>query len=110
MFRTERQGTVEVVICGAPLNRENVAAFNSTVTSCLSGQPKLVLDLGNVALLDGEGLETLLDLQDELELLGGMVKIAAVGNVCEDALKVTGIGDRFESFDTVKAAVGSFSR
>lgn len=110
MFRTEQQGAVNIVSCGAPLNREHIDDFRQAMDGCRNGQPRLVLDLADVALFDSDGLESLLDLQEEVEALGGAVKLAAAKTLCQDALRATGVGDRFELFDTVKAAVGSFSR
>ena len=110
MFQTEAQGAVHVVTCGGPLNHENVTDFRENIDKCLGGQPMIVLDLGESALIDSSGLESLLEVQEEVETLGGSVKLAAAGSLCQDALRATGISDRFEQFDTVKAAIGSYSR
>ena len=110
MFPSDKQGAVDIVSCSVPLNKEHSEDFQQATKSCLQGQPMLVLDLGDTPLVDSSGLEALLDLQEEVEALGGAVKLAAAGRLCRDALKATGVGERFEEFDTVKAAIGSFSR
>ncbi len=110
MFHVEKQGSVDVIICGGPLNEEHIEDFREAVDPCFVGQPKIVLDLGDVPMVDSRGLESLLDIQDELESLGAAVKLAAMGQVCRDTLRATGVGERFETFETVKSAIGSFSR
>lgn len=110
MFHVEQQGAVEIVACGVALNADNAEELKETVQSRLLHQPQFVLDFTDVSVVDSSGLEALLDVQDQVEGLGGAVKLAVVGRLCEDALRITGVGRRFEKFDTIKAAVGSFSR
>ena len=69
----------------------------------------LVIDLHETPLIDGAGLETLIDLREKIESRGGGVKLAAVNPLCADILRITGVGDKFEQFDVVKSAVGSFA-
>ena len=37
------------------------------------------------------------------------MKLAGVNALCSDILRVTGVGDQFEQYPQVKAAVGSFA-
>ncbi len=111
MFTVEKQGAVDVIRCGVPLQRNQLTELQTAIHACLGhGQPLVVLDLTEAAFADGKGLETLLDLQDECERLGGSVKLASAGPLMEDVLRVTGVGDRFDAYPTVKAAIGSYSR
>ncbi len=109
MFNVESQGAVDVIKPMAPLNHENVNEFAETLESGLStGQPMVVFDLSNVPLVDSAGLESLLDFQDALQDRGGIVKLAAAPQLCQEIFRVTGIQQHFETYDEVKAAVGSF--
>lgn len=111
MFAIEKQGAVDVIRCGAALQKGSLGALTDALQGCArQGQPHVVLDLAEAPLIDGKGLETLLDLQELCERLGGTIKLAAPTPIVEDVLRVTGVGDRFESYDTVKAAIGSYSR
>ena len=111
MFPTERQGAVTVVSCDEPISAEHLEEFTVAVHGCLSGgQPLVILDLNEVAFIDGRGLESLLELQGECERYGGAIKLASPAPVVNDALRVTGVVDRFEMFSSVKEAIGSFSR
>jgi len=111
MFQTNKQGVVDIIRCDAPLNKDHLEDFHSTTRICTDhGQPMIVLDLADTNLVDSSGLESLLDLQEQVERLGGTVKLAGAPALITDVLRIAGVGDRFETFTTVKAAVGSFSR
>jgi anti-anti-sigma factor len=111
MFQANKQGAVDIVQCDAPLNKDHLDDFHVATRPCtVHGQPMIVLDLADTNLVDSAGLESLLDLQEQVEHLGGTIKLAAAPALIADVLRITGVGDRFETFTTVKAAVGSFSR
>lgn len=110
MFPVEKQGAVSVVRPQVPLTADLCESFVSSVMAGLgAGRPMLVVDLHAVPLVDGAGLETLVDLREKLEARGGAMKLAAVNSLCGDILRVTGVGDRFEQHLQVKTAVGSFA-
>jgi anti-anti-sigma factor len=109
MFERERQGTVDVVRSASPLIGEHLDRFSEMLEECFEqGQPKAVLDLHQVPLVDSAGLERLLDAQEEFERVGGTIKLAAPNTLCKDILECTGLADHFEVYEDVKAAVGSF--
>ena len=109
MFKHSKQGAINVITCGAPIINENLEALGDTIESCLSdGQPKAVLDLQGVAVLDSVGLERLLEIQDNFEQRAGTVKLAAATPLCRDILDATGVANHFEVYPEVKTAIGSF--
>ena len=70
MFRCETQGAVEVVTPEVAINHENAPKLREAVLEkALTGQPMVVLNMCHVPLVDSVGLETLLDLQEELHAL-----------------------------------------
>ncbi len=111
MFQFESQGAVELIAPEVALNHENAdqlfAAFDE---KSFTGQPMVVLDMSNVTLIDSAGLETLLDIQQKLRESAGVLKLAGLSQLCEDVFLVTGLAERFETYDDTKAAVGSFVR
>lgn len=111
MFEFESQGAVEVVTPQVALNHENVeqlsAAFND---KSFAGQPMVVLDLSHVPLVDSAGLELLIDIQQQLRDSAGFLKLAGLTQLCADIFRVTGLTERFETYDDTKAAVRSFVR
>ena len=69
-----------------------------------------MFDLQGVPLLDSQGLELLLDVQDRCGQRGGSLHLAAPAILCRDILVVTGVVEHFAVFDDVLSAVGSFAQ
>ena len=94
---------------GDRISGDRVAELAGVLDDCLQrGQPRVVLDLQGVALMDSAGLELLVDTHDECQRLGGAIKLANAGALCSEVLKVTGVGDRFEVFGDTGSAIRSF--
>jgi len=111
MFERTTQGVVNVIRGDQPLNADHVRAVSGLARECLAnGQPYAVLDLEKVPLIDSAGLELLLDLREEFQQLGGVLKLAAPNPLCEEILSVTGLSEPFEVFSEPLPAVGSFAR
>ena len=109
MFKRTKQGAITVITGGAPSTTENREVLSDVLETCLGeGQPRAVLDLQEVALIDSAGLELLLDVQENFEQRAGTLKLAAPNSLCRDILSVTGVGNQFEIYREVKSAVGSF--
>ncbi len=111
MFHISLQGAVQVVSGKGPLNKEHVAAVRSMCERLFGkGQPRIVIDLSGVPLLDSLGLELLLDLRDRSVSRGGAVHLAAPTSLCRDILQATGLAGDFAIFDDLNSAVGSFAQ
>ena len=109
MFEHSRQGAIDVVGGELPLNGENAEALTRAFDECLAGgQPRAVLDLQEVSLIDSVGLETLLDIQESFEQRTGSLKLASPNPLCGDILAATGLDNHFEVYPEVKSAVASF--
>lgn len=109
MFEIARQGAVDVIVGDSPLSRDFIDPLNELLAPCLRrGQPRAVINLQQIPLIDSAGLELLLDSQDGFERRGGELKLAAANPLCQEILTVTEVGSRFEMFADTTAAVGSF--
>lgn len=109
MFEQKRQGAIDVIGGGDRISGEHVSELATVLEGCLKrGQPRVVLDLQGIALMDSAGLELLLDTHDECQRLGGAMKLANPGALCSEVLKVTGVGARFEVFGDTGSAIRSF--
>jgi anti-anti-sigma factor len=109
MFEQKRQGAIDVIGGGDRISGEHVAELAAVLEGCLKrGQPRVVLDLQGVALVDSAGLELLLDTHEECQRMGGAMKLANPGALCGEVLKVTGVGTRFEVFSDTGSAIRSF--
>jgi anti-anti-sigma factor len=111
MFQSESQGAVEVITPHVPLNHEHVQELTDTIfESSFVGQPMVVLDMSRVPLLDSAGLETLLEVQQQLRESAGSLKLSALTPLCADALRATGLDERFEIYHDASEAVRSYVR
>jgi anti-anti-sigma factor len=111
MFHRERQGSVDVIRGADALILQHLEQFGQLLQECLQGgQPKAIIDLQQVPLIDSAGLETLLDTRDQFEHVGGAVKLLAPNALCEEILAATGVGERFETFSDIREAVRSFAQ
>jgi anti-anti-sigma factor len=110
VFERHRQGAVDVVSGSGPLDRETLDQARELFADCLrSGLPRVVFDMESVLLLDSAALELLLDVQDGCSARGGTLHLSRPNGLCRDILRVTGVGESFETFDDLLLAVRSFS-
>jgi anti-anti-sigma factor len=109
MFSRDKQGAVDVISGDDPLSADYVPRVLRLLQECgAQGQPRAVLNLDRVPLIDSAGLEMLLDVQEDYQRRGGSLKLAAAGTLCREILAVTGVGGHFEVFNEAASAVGSF--
>ncbi len=109
MFEKTTQGAVSIIGGSDPLIADVTAQVSELLEDCLSdGQPMAVLDLGRVPLIDSQGLELLLNAQENFEQRGGLLKIAGPTPLCRDALTISGLADELEVYEDVSDAVRSF--
>lgn len=110
MFERERVGAVDVIHGADALVTEHLEPFVELLDGCVEeGQPKAILDLTEVPLIDSAGLETLLEMQEKFEGYGGALKLLINSGLCRDILDATGVDSRFEVFSDKREAVGSFA-
>ncbi|WP_425397164.1 STAS domain-containing protein [Aeoliella sp.] len=111
MIHTETQGAVDVVKVDGTLNAEKIGELAQTLERLTkAGAPMVVCDLAHTQLVDSDGLEWLLDASDQVASCGGTIKLSGLSPLVADILRLTGVAERFEIFETAKAGVGSFSR
>jgi len=109
--RLETQGAVDVIHIDGTLNGEKTNDLANAMSRIMqNGAPMVVCNLAGVQLIDSVGLEWLLDAADEVVMSGGVMKLAAATPLIADILRLSGVGDRFEMFDSAREGVGSFSR
>lgn len=110
MSRLDRHGAVSVLRPNGPLRGETLDPLEEKLRPLMSGGvPYLVIDLSETPLIDGAGLEWLLDLDETCCRRGGCVRIANAGELCSDILRITTVGATVQQFDDLTAALGSFA-
>lgn len=111
MFERTRTGAVYIVNGTDPINLQNANQLSTVLEECLSaGQPRVVLNLERIPLIDSAGLEMLLDFQDRCVERGGLLKLSAPTPLCRDILTVTDVIARFDVLPDSLTAVGSFAQ
>ncbi len=80
------------------------------VPLAVADQPRVVVDLSSVPLMDSLGLDALLDARDRCQTLGGAFVLARPNALCRDILRINGIDKEINVYDDVVKALGSFAR
>ncbi len=110
MSRLDRHGAVTVLRPAGPLRAEAIEGLDNQIASMPpGGVPYIVIDLSETPLIDGAGLEWILELDESSCRRGGCVRICSVGELCRDILRITSVGSSVQQFDDLTAALGSFS-
>lgn len=102
--------TVVTITGDITLNQGGDVLLKDKIQSLLQqGHRKLVLDLGGVAYVDSAGLGQLVQIHATAKNQGGALRIANVTKKLKDLLVVTKLVTVFDSYDSEKEAVASFS-
>ena len=111
MFELSKQGSVNLLISRLPLTTEHVEEAIRFVEPLLgTGQPRLVMSLEHVTLIDSQGLECLLDWKDACAAQGGDLRLYAPNELCEEILRITQVDQSFDIFADSLTAIGSYAR
>ena len=106
----ERKGAITVLRPSGPLRAEDVESLDEQLRPMLSGGlPLVVIDLSDTPLIDGAGLEWILELDEACCQRGGCVKISSACELCRDVLRITSVGASVQQFDELTLALGSFA-
>src|SRR4051794_741722 len=99
MFQTSKQGAVQVISGSVPLNAENISLAQNAAEKCFGKeQPRVVVHLDGISLIDSAGLEFLLDVRDRCLQRGGVLQLSAPTTLCRDILQATGLASQFAIF------------
>lgn len=110
MTEIERHGAVTVIRPTMTLTCDYVGMLDGRISEGMTGGiPMVVVDMTASTLIDGAGLEWLLSLDEECSLRGGSVRVTGVSELCNDILRVTGVGESVAQYETLTEALASFS-
>lgn len=111
MFERTRQGAVDLIKGDEPIATQTLEDLIKLLDRCISQrQPRIVIDMTSIPLLDSRGMELLVDCQRQSIARGGSIKLAAPTPLCRDILKATNVIAMFDVFDNPLEAAGSFAR
>lgn len=104
-------GTVAVLVPHGPLTTEQVDEFLGKLKmTAEQRQGRVVVDCRDVAYLDSRGIEALLNSCGERRAVLDRPKLTNLGDTCREALDLTNVLGRLDTFDSVENALRSFKR
>ena len=110
MVQRYKQGCVEVIQLDERLTVDEVGAAQVEFSGVLQERmPQVVVDLRRLRLIDSAGLEMLWDSQINCLRRGGAIRLASVGPLLRDVLRVTGLDQEFSIHSDVANAAGAFA-
>lgn len=105
----QRHGAVTVIKPDGPCTLEQAESLGEAALAKVRPlMGRLVIDLSASAYVDSLGLETLLDLADEMDQCGQTLRLAGVSATVREVMDLTGLTNRFEFHDDTNLAVRSF--
>jgi len=98
----------EIVSVGEELTGKTLGEFRGQVTDIIEeGRGQIILDCKALKIVNSEGLDALLWVIEEVQKLGGCVKIASLGLAPRKIFEITQFDRIFELYDDVIAALRS---
>lgn len=105
---TENYDHVSVFAIRGDLTADDVDTFRSAAQKRLDEDVRdFVLDLAQMELIDSQGLETLLWLQETCGERLGQMRLASLQQNIEKILEITRLAARFDCHDSVDSALKS---
>ncbi|MEZ6234689.1 MAG: STAS domain-containing protein [Phycisphaerales bacterium] len=105
----QKQGAVTVLRPKGPLVEADAPVFAKRVREVVAGSlGRVVIDAKALPFLDSAGLETLVDLAEELGESGLTLRLCAVNETVREVFELTGTSGLFEYHEDSTAAVRSF--
>jgi stage II sporulation protein AA (anti-sigma F factor antagonist) len=108
-IQEQRQGAVTVLKPVGPLTEADSEQFRATATELLKRSlGRLVIDASAISFVDSTGLETLVDLTEQLTEGGRALKLCATNETLREVIDLTGWADAFEYYADINSGVRSF--
>ena len=104
-----KQGAVTVIKPAGPLTGADAVEFRTAALRVLeTNLGRFLVDMTAIAFVDSGGLESLVDVTEELQKSGQMLKLCSTNKTIREVFTLTGISPLFEHFDDVNTGVRSF--
>ncbi|NCS88296.1 MAG: anti-anti-sigma factor [Ignavibacteria bacterium CG2_30_36_16] len=108
---SERYGAVVLELKGNVMGGEDTKDFNDQLHKLIDDDKKnIVVDLSSVKFMNSSGLGMLIGGLTTMKKADGNLKLARVTEKIESLLIITKLITIFESFETLDAAVESYSK
>jgi anti-sigma B factor antagonist len=108
-LQTEQHGGVAILKPEEPLTNTEADEFKAILLEAVRNNlGRVVLDASAVAFVDSKGLESLVDVTQELNQSGKVLKICCVNETIKQVIELTGLWSQFEYFEDANSAIRSF--
>lgn len=111
MIGVQNIGSVSVLKARSSLMGECVDQCRQGIQDCLNQRRNmLILDMGESPIVNSDGLEFIVDSQQQCLSRGGRLVVVDPTPVCKEVLEITGISDYVAVFDDLRAALSDFAK
>ncbi|MCH8218318.1 MAG: STAS domain-containing protein [Planctomycetes bacterium] len=108
-IKIEQRCAVTLVRPEGPLTSAEAETLKSTMLELIEENlGRVVLDASEIAYVDSRGLETLVEVTQELAPGGKALKLCAVNETLQQVLDLTDLASQFEQFEDANSAIRSF--
>ena len=108
-IETEQRCAVTLVKPDGPLSGPDADELRVTMSDLIkTNLGRVVLDASGIPTIDSPGLESLVDIAQELARSGKSLKICALHETLQQVLDLTGLAPQFEQFEDANSAIRSF--
>ena len=108
-IKTEQRCAVTLVRPDGPLTSAEAETLKSMMLGLIEENlGRVVLDATDIAYVDSQGLEALVEVTQELAPGGKTLKLCAVNETLQQVLDLTDLASQFEQFEDANSAIRSF--
>ena len=105
-----KQGAVIILRPKGALAKDDAEAFKTRFLDAVKRNfGRVVLDGSDVSYIDSDGLEALLDVNDELAAAGRCLKLCALNETIREVLDLIDLAGQFDLYADTNTAVRSFA-
>jgi len=106
---TEQCGAITIIKPNGALAGPDAQSFKSFALELIHAHVgRVVVDAARIPYVDSQGLESLVDLTEDLARSGKLLKLCALNETLQQVIDLTGLSSQFDSYDDANAAVRSF--
>ena len=108
-IQIQRQGAITVVRPDGPLVEADANQLKQQlIDHSTANLGRVVLDMEQIVFIDSRGLEVLMEVTEEMQNSGQVLKICAANKTVREVLELTDLSNNFEHFEDVNSAGRSF--
>jgi anti-anti-sigma factor len=106
---TQQRGAVLVVKPTGPLTAAEAETFRTRLRGWIhENLGRVVVDASSMHYVDSQGLESLVDIANDLSHGGKELKLSGANETVQQVIELTGLSPCFEYFEDANSAVRSF--